>query len=125
MKAWYLLSFSFIVYSISTLNDERYDVTYLSEDLNKSSELYQKIGCFSILNNIDGYSNETEVDLNKLSNDLYDYLNRSKYQIKRDLARTKFEELILNPIKSREFIIYRNDICFDSKFSFFLVGTTY
>ena len=125
MKAWYLLSFLFIVYSISTLNDERYAVTYLLEDLNKSSELYQRIGCFSILDNIDGYSNETEVDLNKLSNDLYDQLNRTKYQLKLESKRTEFEKFILNPIKSREFIIYRNSICIDSKFSFFLVGTTY
>ena len=110
MKAWYFLSFLFIVYSISTLIDERYEVTYLSEDLNKSSELYQQIICFSILDTLDGYSNVTEIGLNMLSNNLYDHLNKTKYKINFAL-RTIFEELILNPIKFREFIIYRNNIC--------------
>ena len=107
MKIWYFGSLLFFILSLSTLIEDRYEVTYESKNKNESFGL---LICIS-LKEIEIYSNRSEIDLNLLNIELYEYLNRLKSSIKKKFIK-EYENLVLKGIKRNNYLITRGQFCF-------------
>ena len=113
MKIWYFASLLFFILSLFTLIEDRYEVTYESIE-NKTrnrTELIDTVVCIP-LEQIEIYSNRSEIDLNLLKDELYEYLNGSKSRIKIKYQIKIFEDLVLNGIKGNNYLITRDQLCF-------------
>ena len=109
MKLWYFVSLLFFILSLFTLIEDRYEVTYESKNKTKS-EFFDYLIC-TPLKKIEIYSNRSEIDLNQLKNELYEYLNESKSLIQSD-QKDKYENLILNRVKGNNYLIKKDHFCF-------------
>ena len=112
MKIWYFCSLLFFIISLSILIEDRYEVTYESNE-NKTrngTELFDFLFCVP-LKEIEIYSNRSEIDLYELKNELYQYFDRSKSSIQNNFTQ-EYENLVLNGIKGNNYLITRDQFCF-------------
>ena len=108
MKAWYSLCIFFFFYSIRTLIEESYDVTYRFEN---RTEEYEYLACLDLKKYIYPSTNITEIDLNQLNQDVYNYFDKLEDWIKTRYFKI-FNESILVPIEQRECLLFRGMFCF-------------
>ena len=113
MKIWYFVSFLFFILSVLTLIEDRYEVTYRLphsyKSIEEEAESFDTIICFP-MKEIEIYSNRSEIDLNLLKDELYEYLNRSKSLF--DAENLEYERLVLNEIKRSNYLITMGQFCF-------------
>ena len=103
MKVWYFLCILFFFYSLSTLIEESYDVTYRLENITEENK---HLACFDLKKNIYSLRNLKEIDLNQLNRDVYKYFDKIE-----DRKKTRnfqdFNESILVPIRQRKCLVFR------------------
>ena len=109
MKIWYFGPLLFFILSLSTLIEERYEVTYESDENKSESKLFDRLVC-TPLKEIEIYSNRSEINLHELKNELYKYLNRSMFLDEEN--KDQFEWSVLNQIKRNNYLIARGQFCF-------------
>ena len=104
-NVWFFLCLVFAFHSLNTLVDESYEVTYAKRNETKP---VQYLACeeLEVL-----YPNQTKIDLEQLRDDLYDHLNRSIDRLKGRIDPEKFEELVLNQIKSSRYLVLNRRVC--------------
>ena len=111
MKAWYFLCIFFSLYCLSTLVEESYDVAYQFEN---RTEEYEYLACFDLKKYFYSLTNRTEIDLNQLNLDIYNYFDGLE-----DLMKTRhlkmFNESILVPIRQRECLVFRGMFCIQAE----------
>ena len=118
MKIWYLICVWLFLDSVNILIKESNEILYKLID---QEEPYDYLACFD-LKEINILSNKTTVDLHLFNESLYNHFNKLEYRYiggkhklkwspkSKDLE--KYNKLILNPIKSKNYIVLRGQFCF-------------
>lgn len=104
-KFWHFACLVFAFYSLETLVEEHYEVLYEKSD---GAEPVEYLACLPLR---DFYPNETEIELQQLRIDLFNYFNSSP---EFDLWRTEepsFKELVLDRTKSGGYLILNGVAC--------------
>ena len=116
LKFWYVACTIICIYNLNMLVSERYEVAILAGNGSESeTEPTITLACeeLSAL-----HLNETEYELSQLRAHLYDHFNASfnaRTEYWRGRYQKDFEELILNPIETRNYLIYNDRLCFMPK----------
>ena len=116
MKIYYMICILFCLYSINILKEEKNDVIY--KKIDQKEPIYHLI-CFNVKEEL--YFNKTSIDLEQLNIDVYNYFNKLEYRYNfrknpfywnktKDLE--KYKRLILNPIKFKNYLLFRGLFCF-------------
>ena len=121
MKIWYFLCILFCVYSINILIGERYEITYTLDERSEIEQVEHLI-CMNLNDEKSPFSNQIELRPNELRDKLLKFFEFTSP--KKELIES-YEKMILDPIRSKNFLIYSNKVCIlpnetgieDSKFS--------
>ena len=109
MKIWYFLCILFCVYSINILIGERYEITYTLDERSEIEQVEHLI-CMNLNDEKSPFSNQIELrpsELDKLLK-LFEF----KGSKRKDLHLIEsYKKMILDPIRSRNFLIYLNKVC--------------
>ena len=112
MKIWYAICIWLCYFSISNLVKENSEIIYKSINQNEPTNY---LVCFN-LKEIDTLINKTTVDLQKLDEIVSRYFsnrfNNLKGLLKKRFNMIEFKKLILNPIKSKDYLILNQKFCF-------------
>ena len=118
MKVWYFICILFSLYSIDILINEGSKITYVPSN-DEEIKLNYSLACFN-LKLI--FSNKTTIDLRQLDENAYAYFdnyyskfieetfNEYEERIKKEF-KIKVNETILNPIKSKNYFVLRDQFC--------------
>ena len=112
MKIWYLICIWLCYHSISKLVKENSEIIY--KPINQI-EPTNYLVCFN-LKEIDILTNKTTVDLQQLDKIVIIYLsnhfNKLEEWKKKEYNMKKFKEFVLNPIESKDYLIFNHKFCF-------------
>ena len=116
MKIWFVICIWLCYFSISKLVKENSEIIYKSI---KRTEPFNYLVCFN-LKEIEALTNKTTVDLQQLDKIVSSYVsiyfsknfNKFNNQLKKRFNMTKFKELVLNPIESKDYLILNHKFCF-------------
>ena len=118
MKFWYFICILFALCSINNLIEKGSKITYVPSN-NEEIKLNYNLAC---LNLKEIFSNKTTIDLQKLDKDAYAYFdnyfsklidrrfNKHKEEFKKRFKINVYK-LILNPIKSKNYFVLRDQFC--------------
>ena len=118
MKVWYFICILFALYSFNILIEEGSKITYATSN-DEEIKLNYSLACFD-LKQI--FSNKTIIDLQQLDENAYAYFdnyfakfidetfNEYGKEYKKKL-KIKVNETILNPIKSKNYFVLRDQFC--------------
>ena len=113
MKIWYLICSFFFLTSFNILIEEGNEIVYKSID---QSEPISYLICFLLKNEFYHHFKKRVLDLNQLSEEMQNYSKENEYskkkQNKKGFSKTRFNKLILDPIKYRSYLIFNDRFCF-------------
>ena len=113
MKIWYLICSFFFLVSFNILIEEGKEIVYKSID---KSEPYSYLICTLLKRKFKNHFKKIVLDLDQLSEDMQSYFKNLKNSIekydKKIFNETRFNELILDPIESRNYLIFDDRFCF-------------
>ena len=112
MKIWYLICIWLCYFSINNLVKENSEIIYKSSN---QPEPTNYLVCFN-LKKIDILANKIIVDLQQLDKivsyvRIYFISHFNKWQ-KKEYNMTEFKEFVLNPIESKDYLIFDHKFCF-------------
>ena len=111
MKIWYVICIWLCYFSIRNLLKENSEIIYKS--INRTEPINYLV-CFN-LKEIDTLTNKTTVDLQQLDKIVSIYLSNRFNKIeewqKEYFNMTKFKEFVLNPIESKDYLIFNHKFC--------------
>ena len=108
MKIWYSLCILFCIYSITILITERYEVTYILDEKNEIESVEYLI-CMNLSNKKSPFSNQIELRPNELKDKLLKFFDFRGFM--KEALNESYKIMILDPIRSRNFLIYLNNVC--------------
>ena len=112
MKIWYVICIWLCYFSISNLLKENSEIIYKSISQNEPTNY---LVCFN-LKEIDALTNKTTVDLHQLDEIVSSYIsnrfNNLKGWLKGSFKMKEFKEFVLNPIESKNYLIFKHKFCF-------------
>ena len=116
MKIWYVICIWLCYFSISNLVKENSEIIYKSIN---QTEPTNYLVCFN-LKEIDTLTNKTTVDLQNLDKIVSSYVSIYYFNYfykldeweKKEYNMIRFKEFVLNPIKSKDYLILNDKFCF-------------
>ena len=114
MNVWYCVCILIFLYSLSILIEEGLEVIYVSSDQEVHIEPVAYLSCFSLRK---FYPNDSQVRLERLRFDLYDYFDNYKGPEKwkrKDWGNwysKLYEELVLKRVSSMDYFIWASLLC--------------
>ena len=108
MKIWYFVCSFFFLASFSILIEEGNEIVYKSID---QPEPFSYLICIFLKKRFNYYFKKRALDLYQLSEEMQSYFKEVQ-RYKTGFNKTKFNELILDPIKSRNYLIFNDQFCF-------------
>ena len=113
MKIWYLICSFFFLVSFNILIEEGKEIVYKSI---VQKEPFSYLICIVLKKKFKNHFNKSLIDLDQLSEDVQRYFKKIKDSKKKKNQKmfneNRFNELILDPIKSRSYLIFNDRFCF-------------